>query len=39
MDAFATQISDILSWLPNCNRMFFSTNGMAYPERIVELAK
>lgn len=39
LDAFNTQIIDILTWLPNINNMFFSTNGVAYEYKIIDLIK
>ena len=32
-----SQMKDILDWLPNAKSMFFSTNGVAYGDRIVNL--
>ena len=39
LDAFNTQINDILNWLPNTDELFFSTNGVAYVDRIIDLIK
>ena len=36
LDAFNTQIKDILDWLPNATNFLFSTNNVAYTERILE---
>jgi hypothetical protein len=30
-------MKNILDWLPNAKSMFFSTNGVAYGDRIVNL--
>lgn len=37
LNEFATQMPRILSWLTECNELFFSTNGVAYTERIINL--
>lgn len=39
LDALATQMPQLLNWFKNCKVIFFSTNGMAYPERIVTFIK
>lgn len=39
LDALTTQMSQLLDWFKNCRVIFFSTNGMAYPERIVDFIK
>lgn len=39
LEAFNTQITSILDWLPNLNNMFFSTNGVDYAYKIIELIK
>lgn len=36
LDAFNTQIVKVLDWLVKCKHFFFSTNGVSYPERIIE---
>ena len=35
LDEFSTQIPRLLDWAINAKRSFFSTNGVAYPERII----
>lgn len=37
LNEFATQVPDILKWLKNSNELFFSTNGVAYIDRIINL--
>lgn len=37
LNEFASQMPAILDWLPNAKAMFFSTNGVAYIDRIVNL--
>lgn len=37
MDEFASQMPEILDWLCNADSLFFSTNGVAYIDRIVNL--
>ena len=37
LDAFNTQLTKILDWLTQSCHLFFSTNGMSYPERIINL--
>lgn len=39
LDALSTQMPQLLNWFKNCKIIFFSTNGMAYPERIVNFIK
>ncbi len=39
LDEFTTQIGRILKWLPNIEHCFFSTNGVAYPDKIVNYIK
>lgn len=39
LDAFNTQIPGILRWLKECEYIFFSTNGMAFPEKIIDYIK
>ena len=39
LDALVTQMPQLLNWFKNCKIIFFSTNGMAYPERIVNFIK
>lgn len=39
LDAFTTQIPGILKWLRECERVFFSTNGMVFPDRIIDFIK
>ena len=36
---FNDQLINILTWLPNCETIFFSTNGMAFHEKIIDCAK
>ena len=39
LDALSSQMSKLLDYLKNCKFVFFSTNGMAYPERIIDYIK
>ena len=37
LEKFTAHLEDWLNYVPNLNKFFFSTNGMAYPEKIVDL--
>ena len=37
LDKFTAHLEEWINFLPNIEKFFFSTNGMAYPERIVDL--
>ena len=39
LDAFTEQFPKFYDYFPNLNHSFFSTNGVAYPERLVDYCK
>ncbi len=39
LEYFNTQLNDILIQFPNCEIIFFSTNGIAFPEKIINCIK
>ena len=39
LDLFTEKIDDWFNTFPNIQKVLFSTNGMAYPEKIIEFAK
>ena len=39
LNEFSSQFDRIMDWLVNCKLFFFSTNAIAYPERIINFIK
>lgn len=37
LSEFTSQLYRILNWLPNCEHLFFSTNGVAHSNKIIDL--